>query len=44
MTSSGNFLRSAFINANLFLKEGGVFYIWHADSRATTSEGLQKEE
>lgn len=33
------FLRSAFINANLFLKEGGVFYIWHADSEGYNFRG-----
>lgn len=33
------FLRSAFMNANLFLKEGGVFYIWHADSEGYNFRG-----
>lgn len=33
------FLRGAFINANLFLREGGVFYIWHADSEGYNFRG-----
>ena len=33
------FLRSAFMNANLFLKEGGTFYIWHADSEGYNFRG-----
>lgn len=33
------FLRSAFMNANLFLKDGGVFYIWHADSEGYNFRG-----
>lgn len=33
------FLRSAFAAANNHLKEGGVFYIWHADSEGYNFRG-----
>ena len=33
------FLRDAFSNANDVLKEGGVFYIWHADSEGYNFRG-----
>lgn len=33
------FLRTAFANANTYLKEGGVFYIWHADSEGYNFRG-----
>ncbi len=33
------FLRSAFLNANLFLKAGGVFYIFHADAEGYNFRG-----
>ena len=33
------FLRDAFKNANSVMKEGGVFYIWHADSEGYNFRG-----
>jgi len=33
------FLRSAFYNANETMKQGGAFYIWHADSEGYTVRG-----
>ncbi len=33
------FLYDAFTNANIVLKEGGVFYIWHADSEGYNFRG-----
>lgn len=37
------FLRSAFAAANNHLKEGGVFYIWHADSEGYNFRGACKD-
>ena len=37
------FLYDAFINADIVLKEGGVFYIWHADSERYNFQGACKD-
>lgn len=37
------FLRSAFMVADRYLKEGGVFYLWHADSEGFNFRGACRD-